>query len=151
MCVKYGEDFLREPLETIHRIVQEEVRSDQIAFRFDYDEVFVKKCIWESQLKVLFPIIEGYRSGFVVKYNNTLKEILPIKSAYGDMITLPQDVELGMLFRLAACREIVLDSKEYRELVLFKNARNCLAHMDAVGMEEVEVILGHGKVRWTKL
>ena len=67
------------------------------------------------------------------------------------MITLPQDVELGMLFRLAACREIVLDSKEYRELVLFKNARNCLAHMDAVGMEEVEVILGHGKVRWTKL
>lgn len=66
-------------------------------------------------LKILFPIIEGYRSGFVVKYNNTLKGILPIKNAYGDMITLPQDMELGIFFRLAACREIVLDSKEYQE------------------------------------
>lgn len=151
MCVKYGENFLRKPLETIHRIVREEERSDQSAFRFDYDEAFIKKCIWESQLKILFPLIEGYRSEFVMKYSNSLKEILPIKNAYGDTVILPQDVELGMLFNLAARGKIVLGSREYQELVLFKDARNHLAHMDIVEMGEVEAILGYRRGRWMKL
>ena len=97
--------------------------------------------MWEAQLKNVFPVIEKYRSSFITKYRDSIKRELPISSAYGQQVTTPEEVEIGMLIYLVGKGTIRLDSSEYQDLERFRDARNKLAHLSTVDFDTVDTIL----------
>ena len=108
----------------------------------DLDKSRIDSLIWECQIKLIFPVIEKYRSRFVSQHQKEISAALPIDNAFGDVITSPQDVELGHLVQLVGMGRISLTLRGYQELDLFRKARNDLAHLTPLEYEAVEDILG---------
>lgn len=141
-CVGMGNQFLKNPEETLKQIITESYRSDgeKIIYSRTPDEL--KTLIWEAQLKNIFPVIEKYRSYFIKKYNDNIRTALPISNSYGQKVITPEEVEIGMLIYLIGNGTIRLNnSNEYQELELFRDARNKLAHLNTIDFETVNIIL----------
>jgi len=142
-CLERGSDFLQKPLETLCEITANRFRSDGSPFAPLPDTEDLRRRIWKSQLKLLFPVLEEYRSSFVSRYSDRIEECLPIENTFGEKITSPQDLQLGDLSLLIGRRvfDISLSPEEHQELMRFKKARDQLAHLKTVDYPTAERIL----------
>ena len=144
-CLERGIDFLKEPQETLTKIAAIRSRSDGCPFAALPDSEELRRRIWKSQLKLLFPVLEEYRSNFVSRYSAKIDEYLPIENTFGEKITSPQDLQLGDLSLLIGRRvlDISLSNEEQQELMQFKKARDQLAHLKTLDYPTAEKILSH--------
>ncbi len=140
-CIADYRSFLKNPFDTVNRIVEESWRSDDSAFTFLKDQKTVEGDIWRAQIKILYPIIEEYRENFVDKYAYAIERALPITSTFGEQYTYPRDVELGTLSYMAANSILTLNFWEHQKLELFKVARNKLSHLNVLTIDEVRELL----------
>ena len=106
-----------------------------------YKEDTLKKLVWESQLKCIFPQIERYRCRFVDKYAAEIERLLPLANPLGDDYTTASDVELGALLFLSR-NGLVIVSDDYHRLKKMSVARNELAHLSVLSIEDVRELLG---------
>ncbi len=140
-CIAKGSGFLESPAACLTEIAGSACRSDGSPFEIALSEEKIREKIWESQVKILFPIIEQYRSGFVKKHEAEIQAALPLQNALGEEITSVCDVELGLLIQLTARGMIRLDDQNYRRLDLFRLARNTLAHLKPVSYADAKSIM----------
>lgn len=140
-CMMEGMSFLEDPAGTIQKIAESNCRSDGEKYRFSWNEEKIKTQIWETQLKYIFPIIEKYRSYFITRYSSQLKKGLPIKNSFGEVVSNVQDVEIGTLAFMVGRGNVFIDAREYKDLEMFKIARNKLAHLNILDLAAVEDIL----------
>lgn len=125
--------------------------------------------IWKAQLQVLFPMLEIERVSFVDKYREQIREALSelyydFKTGrsqqiyqFGDVISDPDDAELGTLYRMTKLKRYVdtsqyllyiPDEKSRARIELLHDLRNSLAHGVCCEIEKVaEFINGH-PFRW---
>ena len=140
-CVCMGNTFMKEPSNTISSMMKERCRSNGDAYQFSKTDDEIKRLVWETQLKSVFPVIEKFRGHFIEKYDSQIKKALPISNSYGENVTVPEDVEIGTLLYMAGCGAISVSSWEYEELQQYRNARNKLAHLDILDLDAVDSIL----------
>nr|WP_296957229.1 hypothetical protein [uncultured Mediterraneibacter sp.] len=145
LCVSKGMEFLIDPYKSIQKLIQCLVRSDGEYYSFSKTEEEVKILTWEAQLKYIFPLIESYRRYFVNRYGSAIKLVLPINNSCGEMITIPEEAEIGNLFYLVKKGDIIISTRECDDLARYRNARNKLAHMNILDNEELFEILKAGK------
>lgn len=141
LCMQQWNDFVKEPLKTLIQVTSSETHSDGSPFSADYNTESVEARIWEAQIKLLFPIVERYRTYFVKKYRKHIEKALPLETVYGEIIDDPLDVELGALCRLVKEKIVPLTPKENDQLDSFKVIRNYLAHLRTLDFERVEWVL----------
>ena len=141
LCLQRWNDFVKDPYETLTQITASEAHSNGTPFAIDYSSETVETRIWEAQIKLLFPVVERYRTRFVKKYLNYIEKALPIETAYGELIDNPLDVELGTLAYLVKGKSLPLTLKEDSQLDTFRNVRNSLAHLKTLDFEQVEWVL----------
>lgn len=144
-CVSSGIRFLENPYDIIQEIVEKSYRSDGKKYFFIKTKEEIDVCIWETQIKYIFPLIENYRRYFILKYNKGIKAALPINNGYGEVINEPEDAEIGTLLYLVEKGNITISEKENEALRNYRTARNRLAHMKLLNNENVEVMLKAGK------
>ncbi|MDO4339540.1 MAG: hypothetical protein Q4C91_15860 [Eubacteriales bacterium] len=140
-CIQHWRDFLENPLQTLKRIAKQEVHSDGSSFCLDLKQETVEKSIWEGQIKLLFPIVEKYRSKFIKRHYAEINKALPVQTSYGDFIKNPLDVELGCIIQMVGNKYITLNDSEYTQLDNFRHARNDLAHSTPISFTRVDWIL----------
>lgn len=141
-CVRRGSAFLKNPEETIQAILDTETRSNGMEFQDSIDRDEIRKRIWESQTKLVFPEIEKYRNQFIKKYQKAIQSALPVRNAFGEVLDNAEDVEIGTLVFMVGSGKLTLTSSAvYEELVMFRDARNALAHLDVLSSDVVERIL----------
>ena len=137
-CIDRGRRFLEQPIDVLQEILATEYRSDGDSFDYEVKESAIQKCIWETQIKMVFPRIEAFRSYFVEKYQSAIRMELPIATTYGERYEEASDVELGTLHYMAAAKKITIQEKDYTKLVKFKEARNTLAHLKILSQTEFD-------------
>lgn len=140
-CVSAGMRFLYNPVQCITSIIKSKTKSDGSIYTFSKKEEEIEKAIWETQVKYVFPLIEKYRSYFVVRHKKIIEIALPIHNSYGELITNPEDVEVGTLLYMIGREVISVSNKEYEELKKYREARNKLAHLNVLELGAVEEIL----------
>ena len=140
-CVLEGKAFLSEPEKTLMDLVAFTRRSNGEAFRFAFDHEECVSLIWEAQIRCLFAILEKYRSAFVRSHRAEICACLPISDGYGQLITEPNELELGQLIYLVGDRRLYISQDEYDTLDFHRHARNELAHMNILPFEEVKKLL----------
>ena len=141
VCLRRWSDFLKDPLQTLKQIMEEEFHSDGSLFQIDLDQSTLDTSIWKGQIKLLFPIVERYRSKFIKQHYPAIHKVLPVQTSYGESITNPFDVELGSLIQMAGKKYITLSTIEYNQLDNFRRARNDLAHITPLEFSRVDWIL----------
>ena len=145
-CVLLGNAFLENSIQVIRDIVREKCRSNGKNYCFPGTEEEIRTKIWETQLKNIFPVIEKYRSSFIRKYRKYIDSALPITTSYGEQVVNPEDVEIGALVYMVGNGKIPLESREYETLVVFREARNRLAHLNMLEPDAVDLILRKGNL-----
>ncbi len=145
-CVSLGNAFLENSIQVIRDIVREKCRSNGKNYCFPGTEEEIRTKIWETQLKNIFPVIEKYRSSFIRKYRKYIDSALPITTSYGEQVVNPEDVEIGALVYMVGNGKIPLESREYETLVVFREARNRLAHLNMLEPDAVDLILRKGNL-----
>lgn len=140
-CARMGTAFLKSPREAIAQILEKERRSDDNRFTFTMEPKEFTEKIWESQIRILFPCIEQYRRDFMSLHGEEISASLPVQDSFGNVIESPQELEVGVLTSLIGKKLFSVTPEEYEELVVFKNARNDLAHLDIVPWETAERII----------
>lgn len=140
LCIANGRDFLNEPVEMIQKIVNSNVRSDGKKFVLETTEKRMREGLWEAQIKVIFPLIEKHRNAIIKKYKSEIEILLPVRTAYGEVIEEVNEVELGTISYLAATGKIRMSLEDGEKVLKLKSARNALAHLDTLAQSEVDAI-----------
>ena len=99
-------------------------------------ETKVKKALWKAQVKILFPIIEQYRSRFISENVDILKGC-PLNIYKTHSIF---ELEIGQLYHLCYSNRI-LQKKDLKFLEKVRDARNSLAHLDVVPYNDVSSLM----------
>lgn len=126
--------FLSNPYAVVSKSI-----DDSTPFSKTEDEV--AHDIWLSQVRIVYPVLEDYREGFVKKHRRDISRNLPISSSSGEIYSAPEDVELGTLRFLADNWKITLTAEEHGALILHTQARNDLSHLKSIDISEVRKIL----------
>ncbi len=141
---EHGHNLAETPIETLQKYSE--------SFRYSSDKTKIelknlhtaKSTVLEVQIKILFPIIERYRSRFITKEYSQIQECLPMENAIGEKIEEPYEIEISGLKKLAYSNKIRIDSQKKNELKFFYDSRNKLAHNNIVSYQEVKRILTNG-------
>lgn len=147
-CIKMGREFLQDPMRALENVTAIATRSDGSAFEpvFVYDAKWLNKKIWEAQLKIVFPMIESYRSSFVENYAEDIRRLLPIENSHGNVITEPNEVEIGALkFMIVKQSVFWVDENEKQRLKQYWEVRNKLAHLKTLELFEMEIIMNEAQ------
>ena len=106
--------------------------------------------MWSAQVEVLFPRIETRRLKIIEALRSSTETILdevPV-TQYGESVKDVEDVELGTLIYLMACRTednerllYVPDSALREEIYLLHSCRNNLAHISVCPPDQVRQLL----------
>ena len=121
--------------------------------------------IWKAQLQVLFPLLEIERVSFVGLYHQQIHEALgecyydfktgrsQLIYQFGDVISNPDDAELGTIYRMTKLKRYadtsqyllyIPDEKSRSRIELLHDLRNALAHGEPCAIDKVaEFINGH--------
>lgn len=143
-CVNAGTYFLSNPVAVIEKTKKQKTRSNGEAYVCSKDEQAIKKAIWETQLKYVFPLIEKYRNEFIGKHKEEIAKALPITNAFGEVIENPEDVEVGTLVYMIGKGVLGVSKKEVEEVKKYREARNKLAHLEVLELCVVDEILKKG-------
>lgn len=122
-CIKCGSDFLKNPRRFLKNKSAEEI----------------ERAIWTTQLKLIFPLIEIFRRDFIKKHEPLIKTLLPFELNSGKKIFTPDETELGDLYSIMSI-EKKLRTEDWEELKIYRDARNKLAHLSTLTLEEVQMI-----------
>lgn len=140
-CILRNREFLQEPFAVLDKLTRTTLRSDGSAFFPVKTEAEISRCIWQAQIRILYPMLEEYRERFVRKYGDVIRAKCPIDSPFGEVYHDPADVELGTLVYMAGCKSIQLSSEEYAMLKAFRDARNTLSHLGILNFCEIEMLM----------
>ena len=121
-CIKCGGDFLKNPRRFLKNKSPEEI----------------ERAIWTTQLKLIFPLLEIFRRDFVKKYEPLIKKLLPFEMTSGKKIDSPDEAELGDLYSILGGQNLPQD--DWEELKIYRDARNKLAHLSTLTLEEVQTV-----------
>ena len=121
--------------------------------------------VWKAQLQVLFPLLEIERVSFVSHYHQQIQEALreryydfktgrsQLIYQFGDVISDPDDAELGTIYRMTKLKRdndtsqyllYIPDEKSRSRIELLHDLRNALAHGEPCAIDKVaEFINGH--------
>lgn len=141
ICISYGREFLEHPIQVIQDVITSESRSDGSRFQVAASEGELQERIWEAQIKVVFPLVEKHRNALIRKYQEQIGALLPIHTAYGEVIEEASNVELGILTYLSATGKIRMAYEDAGKAAKLKETRNILAHIRTLPQEEVDAIL----------
>ena len=130
-----GEKFVREPVISAMSIAQSHQSSCGVRFK-QISETQAESSVWEAALVQLFPILERFRMDIVSQYEASFLAELPISNAYGEKITDPKDLEIGMIYSLAV-KKLIFSSENGKKVNLCRRVRNYLAHNKTVPYNEV--------------
>lgn len=130
LLISEGMELARAPLTVSRRVFEENgiptARLDET----------VSAAVWEAQIRLVFPKMEDFRRALVQKYERKLEHFLPMKSAAGERIDKPFDLEVGQLCYICKGNKL-LEHSEYEMLGKMRAARNKLAHRDALSYDEL--------------
>ena len=126
---EYGTELLRNPSEAVRNLYPE--------LSFEKVEELTEQSLWEVQIRIVYPELEHFRRGFVRKYQESLKDYLPITDSAGEKITEPGGIEIGQLHHLCTAHHIA-DKSDFDRLCHARDARNNLAHGDTVSYAELQ-------------
>lgn len=121
-CIKCGVDFLKNPQKFFDDKSREEI----------------ERAIWTTQLKLIFPLLEIFRRDFVKKYQPLIEKLLPFEMNSGKIIDSPDEAELGDLYSMLGGQN--LPQNDWEELKIYRDARNKLAHLSTLTLEEIQTI-----------
>ena len=85
---------------------------------------------------------------FIDDHRSDIEKELPITNDFGEVMSVPEDVEIGLLYTLTKNGAIQMkDNAEFPKLRVFKQARNDLAHLTPLTYETVvEILTGNRPV-----
>lgn len=126
--------FLSNPYSVVSKFI-----GDSNLFSKTENEV--AHDVWLSQVRIVYPVLEDFREGFVKKHWRDISRNLPISSSSGESYAEPADVELGTLRFLADNWKITLTAEEHDVLILHTQARNDLSHLKSIDLSTVRKIL----------
>ena len=141
-CLAGGLSFARDPIAYLQNAAGSKCRSDGSLYDMEASDEELRYRIWESQIRMIFPLIERFRMQFVEEHREEIQRELPKETAFGEIIETPEDVEIGLLFFLTSHGTIQMrDNRECRYLEIMKDARNDLAHLNHLPFETVYEIM----------
>ena len=141
LCMEQHQAFLTNPLETLKNITAEHARSDGNDFILRHAENEFERCIWKTQIRQFFPIIEEFRKQFASNHTDEIMKQLPVDNGFHEMINNIDDVEIRTLLYLASNRKIHINRDEMEQLGALKSMRDKLAHGRILSHSEVQLIL----------
>lgn len=100
----------------------------------------IRSRVWEAGLIHLFPRIEQYRLSFIGKHTQELMAHLPIDNGDGEMITEPEDLEMGNLWFLVNHYHGMCSRSDFQNIKLCRDIRNNLAHNKPVPFDSIEML-----------
>jgi hypothetical protein len=99
----------------------------------------VERRIWRAQVGAMFPLMEEYRQSLVQKLRRHLR--VPFETDFGGRVTDPGDLELGHVAHQVRRFSLPLAPADRAKLKEWVDARNALAHLEAVPAEAVIALL----------
>ncbi len=103
--------------------------------------------VWKAQIQVAFPLIEVARVNFVRKYEDSIKDCLPVEQ-FEENVENPYEVELGRLIYLLSSKfeedrekRLVISCKDYEDIHFLHKIRNKLAHVKYCSSNEIYTLL----------
>lgn len=124
LCIRFGNDFLKNPAAVLPDKSREEIHH----------------ALWLTQLKLIFPQLEIFRRDFVKKYKPQIESLLPYVASNRKVVDKPDEAELGDLYSMFV-GENCLSCDDWEQLKIYREARNKLAHLETLTLEQVETIL----------
>lgn len=103
----------------------------------------IKTAVWESQINLLFPLLERFRKQFANCKYYELKHFLPISNSLGEMVDNPNDLEIGTMYHIFGQHSNCISEDDFEWLKRCRNARNLLAHNDIVDFRELTELCDH--------
>ncbi len=100
-----------------------------------------ESALWEAQIKYVFPKIEAYRRSIVKKYRAFLETQVPVSTAFGEFINVPDDLEIGHLFLIFSKEKNVVTSSEYASICKLREIRNKIAHLIPLDYDSISEII----------
>ena len=100
----------------------------------------IDRKIWRAQLNVFYPAIELFRAEFIAKWKTELQAQLErceyFHNVDGEKVRLVQasEIEINQL-RIISSDCGLLDEKQFNEMVVYRDTRNCLAHLSRLPSE----------------
>ena len=150
-CIGKSMQFLENPEACLAQL-DGETDSMGHPFAIDGAQKRLGNAVWNTQVKLLFPVLEQERGAFLAKYSHRLQDILNRTSVYnsaGEPVTDYHDVELGLMWSFywanSPAQKLDLTAQEAAALQLLREARNKLAHIDTISLPEVQKILSRKK------
>ena len=131
----FGTELARHPYRTAETVFEESgIKVTNLKGK-------INSALWNTQIKTIFPKMENERRIIAEKYRADLKKYLPMKNSTGEKIENPLELEIGQLFMLAKKKQFA-NWNDFRMLETMKNARNALAHLEAItftSLEDMEI------------
>ncbi len=140
-CIKMGKTFLDNPFTVLQDIIDNSFRSNGAKFETSLAESQINACLWEAQIKVIYPLIEKHRNRFIEKYATELDAVLPVNNSYNEEITDARQLEIGTIAHLVFTKRVKLVSEDEEKISVLKNARNKLSHINCMNQNMVENVL----------
>lgn len=134
-----GEAFLMEPEQTAAAACGEQ-RASGAPFAA-VSPAACREAVWLTQLKQIFPALERYRRQFLARHEAAVRACLPATNSFGEPVTEPAGVELGLLYFFFVQGRLRLTAAEGEQLTHMREARNRIAHMQALPFAEVRRVL----------
>ena len=125
--------LIQEPFKTASQVLAENnIKITNLNER-------VRMAVWEAQIKLVFPKLENFRADLIKKYDAKFRHYLPIKSSNNETIDKPSELEIGQLYFICNTHrsQKVVDLSEFEMLKKMRNARNTLAHWEALPYEQL--------------
>ena len=138
--LEMGEEFIKDPVTSTFSVALQKRRSDYAQFE-GITQGKINSSVWRANIALLFPIVEQYRFLIISKYEDTLRNYLPITNSNGDKVTEPYDIEIGMLAYLAGVHGQLFGKQDYENVRLCKDVRNKLAHNSTVSLPNVAAVM----------
>ena len=148
-CLQKHEDFLKNPVQTIKNIIDNDTDSNGCPFLFSKTKDEIEQAVWTAQIRTFYPLLEEYRRDFIKKYRAIIETHLPIKTtSFDETIDTPEEIGLGILFYMTTedyskkmGKKLNIYYKEKEELFTFKEARNSLSHLTILSFEEIQKLM----------
>jgi hypothetical protein len=134
------QDFLNDPIRAVKSNI-DGVRSDGGIFVWDMNDEQSVRAVWKAQIRIIFPMVEEFRSRFIDRHREEIRAHLPIRNSAKEAVTDPGDVELGSLAYMAWNNELKLKEGEESALKTCKDARNKLAHCDVLSIDLLRKVI----------
>ena len=140
-CIRAGEAFMTNPHGVLMELAENGEYSNGNLFPPAPEAKEVQNLIWITQLKLLMPKIETFRQSFLERHKEEIQRHLPCNNSIQEVVQDYHQVELGLLWHFYCNNYFnIVGSREEQKLKLYREARNHLAHLEALDYAMVKQI-----------